>query len=102
MTEPKEGGLSINPREGTTLFVKQMIIKGGNIYMDPETAANVKIEFVPDRLNLVTVSNRGVSYPPPARHLGTDIPEVTPITAAALVLDYLSKVRDHAQANYLR
>lgn len=98
ITEVRPGGIGLTFKPGTV--IKRLHMGNAGIAMDRESASNVKVEFFPTDLDLVTVVNRGVSYAPPTQHLGSPIQKVNPISVASLAIEYLSKVRSYAEQNY--
>jgi hypothetical protein len=47
------------------------------------------IRIYPERAKLIRVRDRNVDYDPPTEHLGSTIPEVSPLTVARLMLNYV-------------
>ncbi|MCX7140509.1 MAG: hypothetical protein NT123_05280 [Proteobacteria bacterium] len=49
---------------------------------------NLEIKFHPERLEVIPVSNRGVTYPPPESHLGSLLKTRLPHELAKIALNY--------------
>ena len=77
----REGaGITINPAFGDVLYFDHFSMDGtGNISFSAPLGA--KIEFIPERMVLIPVKNRGRIYPVPTIHMGAmidpcDVPRV--------------------------
>jgi hypothetical protein len=94
ISEANMGKVTINPRQGMTLSVNRMVVdtRGPTpiIAMDPETAANATITFIPASVKVLPVRDRGVDYNPPTSHLGDPIIS-SPISIAEMTISYLEK-----------
>jgi hypothetical protein len=57
---------------------------------------NLRIEETPPKVALITVTNRGVPYPPPSKHAGSALTDVSPVNVASLGIAYLERLIDEA------
>jgi hypothetical protein len=57
---------------------------------------NLRIEETPPTVALITVINRGVSYPPPSEHAGSALTDLSPVNVASLGIVYLERLIDEA------
>ncbi|MHC2401403.1 hypothetical protein ACVMGC_005947 [Bradyrhizobium barranii subsp. barranii] len=106
ITEKRDGGIGINPKQGNSLHIKHMKISNGphgvHIEADPETMAQIKVEFIPGKVHLVAVTDRREVYQPPATHLDQPISDLSPIVAAELAVQYLEAKLAEAEAKYVK
>ncbi|MCP3462129.1 hypothetical protein [Bradyrhizobium sp. CCGUVB23] len=106
ITEKRGGGIGIGPKQGNSLYVKHMQISNGHdgvhVEVDPETMAQIKVEFIPGKVHLVAVTDRGKVYQPPVTHLGKPISDLSPIVAAELAVKYLETKLAEAEAKYVK
>jgi hypothetical protein len=59
ITHIEPGGIGIGPKHGNTMIIGHMVIDGGKIMVDAETAQNMKVSFFPGMVRLVAVKDRG-------------------------------------------
>jgi hypothetical protein len=100
ITQNHPGGIGIRPKVGNTLHIGHMEISRGRIYVDPETVKNMEVAFIPARISLTTVRDRGIDYPPPSEHLGKPISESNPIQVAELALAFWEDTLAHAAREF--
>ncbi len=65
------GGVTINPATGDSLFIKEMRIIDGKIWIN--SPQRLKLGFTPAKIGLLEVKNKGIVYPVPTIHLGKAI-----------------------------
>jgi hypothetical protein len=65
------GGIGINPAEGNSLCIEHMEINQGVISI--RSPQNLRIDFIPERIGLLPVINRGRTYDVPRTHLGQGV-----------------------------
>lgn len=102
ITEKRPGGVAIRPKQGNSILVRRMEIRGDHsgakITIDPETMEEIEITFHPDNVSLVTVVDRGTAYQPPTSHLGRAIADVSPVALAEIAIAYLeAKIAEAGQ-----
>lgn len=90
ITSQQAGGYNIAPRQGSGLYIKQMLIGGSenggtNILYEGSPA---KIELIAPHVRLERVRNRDEWYTPPVMHLGQQIQDRSPLGIARLGLEY--------------
>lgn len=78
------GGIGINAAEGKSLFIERMEMRDGVLSIHSPQA--LKIDFLPARMTLLPVANRGRTYAVPAKHLNQPIDggDVQAVAQAAL------------------
>jgi hypothetical protein len=79
--------------------IDKLAIKNGRV---TEYAGNqsMKVSFVPERLELLAVSDRGVTYSPPASHQGVALAKVDPISVAAAGLAFYEEFVAEAERRF--
>lgn len=65
------GGIGINAAEGNSLYIERMEINDGNIFI--QSPQRIRVDFIPARTTLLSVTNRGRIYPVPTAHLGATV-----------------------------
>lgn len=65
------GRIGINAAEGNSLYIERMEINDGNIFI--QSPQRIRVDFIPARTTLLSVTNRGRTYPVPTTHLGAAI-----------------------------
>jgi hypothetical protein len=100
ITRRDPGGIGINPKTGNVLHIGHISISRGTIVVDPETARNIRITFVPERVALVAVRDRGREYPVPNEHLGRPLSGVSLINVAELALAFWGRTLAEAAQKF--
>jgi hypothetical protein len=90
ITSKLPGGPMIVPKEGNMLHIGHMEMTPFGVKMDPETEKNSKWVFIPSKVLLASVRDRGADYAVPRNHLGTPIGPATPLAVAELALKFLA------------
>jgi hypothetical protein len=90
-------GIGINPAEGNGLYIDQMTIENGQIYI--ESPQKIRVDFTPTKTKLLPVLNRGRTYAVPVSHRGqvidpTKVVEMTEI-AVRFYEDFLNDVESY-------
>lgn len=83
ITRRELGGLTINPATGNSMFIESLVIQNGTI-VELKSPDTLRIDFIPERVCLEPISNRGRSYPPPIEHLGKPVNTLDVISLAKL------------------
>lgn len=86
ITRQQSGGVGINPAYGNTLHINYMTINNGQIFIDSKEP--IKVDFMPNRLELIDVVNRGRTYYIPTSHLDTPFKPTTPLKLRSLALSF--------------
>jgi hypothetical protein len=60
----------------------------------------MKVTFVPGQLELLPVTDRGVTYSPPLAYQGRALPQVDPISVAAAGLAYYEAFVAEAESRF--
>ena len=89
------GGFSINPAEGTSLHIKQMEFGNGSVLI--QSPQDLKIEFLPARMTLLPVVNRGRTYGLPTSHLGARVDPSNVIAVAQSALTFYEQTLNEAE-----
>lgn len=99
ITEREGGSIGINPATGNSLYIERLEIKDGGISI--KSPQNLRIDFIPGRVKLLPVTNRGRVYPVPTDHLGNPIDPSNVIAIAELALQYYTKFLEEARAYFV-
>lgn len=97
ISRQQPGGIGINPAFGTSLHIKKLEIINGQIHIDSDQP--IRVDFIPGKVDLLKVENRGRAYDVPTNHLGTQLPTNDPLEIAKLGIafykDYFQKAEQH-------
>lgn len=100
ITKKEAGGIGINPAQGNSLTINQLVIDNGNISFDADRP--VKIEFISGKIRLLPITNRGREYKVPAKHLGKDIASTDPAKLAELALEFYKNYFKEAEGYFVK
>ena len=100
ITGREPGGIVINPAEGTALTIKEMTIDDGKISINADNP--IKIEFIPSKMKLLPVINRGRKYDLPTSHLGESIDDKNPIEIARLAIKFYEGYIEEAEKHFVK
>jgi|SRR4051812_6248387 hypothetical protein len=91
--------IGLGPAYGNSWYIEKLEIKNGQIthYSGDKP---MKVTFIPGRLELVTVVDRGVSYEPPKSHRGESLSKTDPISVAELGLTYYESFIAEAERRF--
>lgn len=64
--------VAFNPAVGDTIFIKNMVIRGG-VIQSMEAPLGVAITFYPEKTRLLPITNRSIVYPVPELHQGKPV-----------------------------
>jgi hypothetical protein len=92
-TPPSVG---LGPAYGNSWYIEKLEIRNGRI-TEYSGDKPLKITFIPGRLDLLPVVDRGVSYMPPNSHQGKAILKADPISVGALGLSYYERFIGEAE-----
>ncbi|HSD36851.1 MAG TPA: hypothetical protein VLC92_05050 [Rhodocyclaceae bacterium] len=90
------GGIGINPAFGTE--IRNLRIQSANGVFDIQSDTPLKIDFLPGKVSLLPVTNRGRTYPVPTSHLGKVIDSSNVVDVATLGLCFYEDVLSQAEA----
>ncbi|WP_180396165.1 hypothetical protein [Klebsiella pneumoniae] len=81
ISEKKGPAIGINPKhDGDMLHIEKLTFDSqGNILL---SSHNAVVEFLPERINVIAVKNRGVEYNPPTSHVGKPFLTRNPVELA--------------------
>lgn len=95
------GGIGINPAHGSSMYIESMTIDGaGNVNIRSPQA--LKIEFIPERMTLLPVRNRGRDYSVPSTHLGERINANDVCGVATLAHGFYSQFLSAAEEYFVK
>ena len=95
------GGIGINPVDGDSVYIESITTDGaGNLIIRSPQA--LKIEFVPDRMTLLPVRNRGRDYLVPSTHLGAKIDANDVCGVAKLAHGFYSEFLSAAEEYFVK
>jgi hypothetical protein len=100
ITTRHPGGIGINPAEGNSLYIEHMEVKDGTISI--RSPQKIRIDFIPDRIGLLPVSNRGRTYGIPGSHLGSGIDPRNVQAIANVALSFYEQVLREAEAFFVK
>lgn len=99
ITEKEMGSIGISPAEGNELLIHHMSISKGVININADRP--IKIVFIPGKVKLLPVVNRGRTYDPPKMHLGEDVGEIDPIKVAELGITFYEDYMKEAESYFV-
>ena len=94
------GGVGISPAEGNYLFIKSIKQRDGNLII--ESPQDLRIEFMPAKVGLLPVLNRGRVYPIPNSHLGLPVDPAAVVELAELAHGYYQSALRSAQSFFVK
>ncbi|MEM5425841.1 hypothetical protein [Paraburkholderia ferrariae] len=94
-------GITVNAADrNLPLTIEHMTIKGGHVFInDP---SNLRIDFIPQRIKLLPVINRGREYPVPYEHFGTPIDPSDVIALANHAAAYYEAMLEKAEYFFVK
>lgn len=93
------GGIGINPASGDSLTLHNVRFSGGKITFS--SSQDLKVDFIPDSIEVITITNRGVSYTPPTLHLNKRIESKAPVVLAKKGIVFYTKLIDKVESELL-
>lgn len=103
ITERAPSSTMINPiTPGGPLRIRSLITgaRGEIVHLDIDTP--YKIEFVPGRVSLLPIENRGQTYAVPLAHMGSPIDPGNVVAVAELAIRFYSGFLDAAEAFFVK
>lgn len=96
ITKNESGSIGINPAFGNTLKINKLEINNGQVTINSDQP--IRIDFIPGKVRLLPVTNRGRTYPVPTKHLDNALNSGDPIKIAemgvAFYKNYFKKTED--------
>lgn len=107
ITEKMPPAIGLVPKNDGVLHIKHLEFNNKHgrmeINADPDTLKQFKFSFIPAKIQLIAVVDRGTVYPPPKMHLGKEIEkDINLIGIAELAITYLEQKVDEAGARYVK
>jgi hypothetical protein len=100
ITRSEPGGIGINPASGRALHINKLEMKNSRMTIDSDQP--IKIVFVPGKIRLLPVANRGRTYPTPTAHLDKDLDSNDPIKIAELGVEFYRDYFKKAEAYFVK
>jgi ribosomal protein S15P/S13E len=100
ITARESGGIGINPAEGNSLTLKNLTINGNDISFESEQA--VRVDFIPGKIRLLPVSNRGRAYEVPSKHLSRVLKSSDPVEIAEIAVKFYTEFFKEAEAYFVK
>jgi len=100
ITKQESGGIGVNPAFGNTLHINKLEINNGQMHID--SVQPIKIEFIPGKVTLLPVDNRGRNYPVPSSHLDKPVASSDPVTIAKLGVSFYRDYFRMAEGNFVK
>jgi len=100
ITAKTPGSIGINPSQGDFLHIRRMTITPGKIFVD--SSQPISVDFIPGKVQLLPVVNRGRKYPVPASHLGRSIESDDVLTLAELGVSFYEEVLQKADVYFVK
>lgn len=100
ITTRHPGGIGINPAEGNSLYIERMEVNNGVISV--RSPQKIKVDFIPARMGLLPVTNRGRTYVTPTLHLGNTIDPQNVQAVAGMALAFYEQVLREAEAFFVK
>lgn len=100
ISKQQPGGIGINPAFGNSLHINKLEINNGQINIDSNQP--IRIDFIPGKVVLMSVENRGRTYDIPSQHLGNDIKTNDPVEIAKLGVAFYKTYFEKAESHFVK
>ncbi len=100
ISKQQPGGIGINPAFGNSLHIKKLEINNGQIHIDSDQP--IRINFIPGKVELLSVENRGRTYDIPSQHIGNDIKTNDPVEIAKLGVAFYKAYFEKAESHFVK
>lgn len=100
ISEIEKDSIDINPAEGNSLFIEQLEIRSG-VITTLRSPQKIRIDFIPGKMRLLPVINRGRTYGVPTLHLGKQINPEKVVEVARTAFGFYEKVIAEAEAKFV-
>jgi hypothetical protein len=92
------GGVGIKPAQGNSLYIKEMMIQEGKMWI--RSPQKLKIVFIPAKTKLLPIENRRVKYSVPTSHLGMPVDSENVIEIAEKGYLFYASFLNEADASF--
>ncbi|MEQ3694019.1 MAG: hypothetical protein ABNH16_03765 [Thalassolituus sp.] len=100
ISKQQSGGIRINPVFGNSLKINKVGVINGQIYIDSDQP--IKIDFIPDKVVLMSVENRGRTYDVPSEHIGNKLIKNDPVEIAKLGVAFYKTYFENAEVHFVK
>ena len=100
IVESQPGSMTILPGSTGSGTIRNLRIESGVV--SAETTGTIKLEFKPDRIRLLPVTNRGVTYTVPTSHLGAAVDPDNVVAIAKAGVVYYEKLLHAADKFFVK
>jgi hypothetical protein len=100
ISKQQPGGIGINPAFGNSLHINKLEINNGQIHIDSDQP--IRIDFIPGKVELLSVENRGRTYDIPSQHIGNDIKTNDPVEIAKLGVAFYKAYFEKAESHFVK
>jgi hypothetical protein len=100
ISKQQPGGIGINPAFGNSLHINKLEINNGQIHIDSDQP--IRIDFIPGKVELLSVENRGRTYDIPSQHIGNDIKTNDPVEIAKLGAAFYRAYFEKAESHFVK
>ena len=95
VTEKTGGGLAISAGSGKPVHIKKMTVSNGQV--SGEWDGDLRVTFIPEKVDLKPVTNRGVLHKVPDIHLGKKLPSKDVIVVGQMGMKYYKDLIKRAE-----
>jgi ribosomal protein S15P/S13E len=100
ITTKESGGIGINPVQGNSLTLNNLTINGGDISF--ESVQAVRVDFIPGKIRLLPITNRGRTYEVPSQHLGHTLKSADPVELSELAINLYTGYFKEAEEYFVK
>ena len=100
ITKNESGGIGINPAFGKSLHINKLEIRNGQVTIDSDQP--IRVDFIPGKVRLLPVVNRGRTYPVPTKHLDKDFDSDDPIKIAEMGIEFYKNYFNKAESYFVK
>lgn len=100
ISKQQPDGIGINPAFGNSLHINKLQISNGQIHID--SVQPIRIDFIPGKVELLSVENRGRTYDIPSQHIGKNIKTNDPVEIANLGLAFYKAYFEEVESHFVK
>ena len=100
ISKQQSGGIGINPAFGNSLHINKLEVNNGQIHIDSDQP--IRVDFIPGKVVLLNVENRGRTYEVPSQHLGNHLESNDPVEIAKLGVAFYRAYFEKAEEHFVR